>query len=216
MGFGKGLLLTILSFLIIIFLIISSIGAISYTLLYPKTYSTALEEAKVYEKIEESFDKVEGGFFIKIPPEGSKALFEDLLNRLFSYIRSDSDTLNLKVQVDKEKLRGFFIDSIEKLSFCSPNQNPFSENANCRPSDKTSDEFLNEILKQRNVTVLEGDYVDLGTVYGLEDGSDGLNKLKELRGVVSTYKIVLLGIAIALVLLIFFLYLLERNSKKHF
>lgn len=216
MGFAKGVFIGVLSLATIILIIVLSLTAVSYTLLYPNTYTSALEEAGFFSVMEKNFEKIDGAFFIKLPHEGLRYLFEDLLDRIFSYIRSDTDELNLTVEVDREKIKTFFIGSIEALPLCDTTTNPLDPNANCKPSNKVPEEFLDQILESRNVTVLENDYVDLGSVYGISDNSEGIERLNKLREFVSLYQKILIATFLIIVLFIFLIYLVKKNSKKSF
>jgi len=192
--------------------------AVSFTLnsfLYPQIYFEAFEEAGVYEYVDNNLANDAGATFIKIPPEGSKPLVESLFSNLLAYMRSDTDTLNLYVTIDQEKLRNFFLDSMGNITECRQNQDPFDDENPCLPRGMTRDQFLDVYLASKNLSFFESDQVDLTTVYGIEPGSEGRQNLDNIRNYIKYYQMssILLIVIVAVTFLLIFL-LQKPDTRK--
>ena len=211
----KRLALIFLSFGAIILLVLSTLSIIGYSLLYPAIYFEAFEEAGAYEYIDAQVTQTPN-MFLAMPDNKTKNLIEPLIEHTFSYIRSEEDTLNLSVRIDRDKLRGFFITSVNNLSVCNQGQDPFNETKPCLPAGKTADEFLDEFFIKKNISFLEGEYTDLAIVYGLQEGSEGKQALEKIRTGIYFYKIGLLIMGILLFCCLASIYFLRSSLKGYF
>ena len=212
MGFIKRTLTVFLSLAIIFLLCLFTLFLIVRTFLYPSVYINSLEQSGVYQYLDENLGNNPGATFIEIPQDGIKLLVDGLVGNLLSYLRSDTDSLNLTVQLDKDKLRGFFLESIQNLSVCSDGVDPFKAEEPCRPADKTPDEFLDDVIKEKNLTFFEGD-VDLAGVYGLDSLESQIN-LENLRGIIALFQKIFWVFTFGILILFFLLFLVERNISK--
>ena len=212
MGFIKRTLTVFLSLATIFLLCAFTLFLIVRTFLYPSVYVNSLEQSGVYQYLDENLGNTPGSTFIKIPPEGISLLVNGLVGNLLSYLRSDTDSLNLTVQLDRDKLRGFFLESIQNLSVCSDGVDPFEAEEPCRPADRTPDEFLDDIIKEKNLTFFEGD-VDLAGVYGL-DSPESQKNLENLRWTISLFQKIFWVFAFGILILFFLLFLVERSISK--
>ena len=210
----RKLLLSFLASLLFLvsFMFIFSISA--YSLLYPETYIDGLREAGAFEYFESGLKQVPGASFIKIPQEGVEAVVTPLLSNFLSYLRSESDELSLKVEIDASKLRSFFIDSINKVETCKPLQEySFDDLDNiCRPSNISPDVFLDDLLEATNKSFFASNLSDLSYVYSIEEGSSGRAKLDEIRGYIQYYRLGMFFLAIIFLFLILAFYFVNSRD----
>ena len=136
----------IMAFVLVFFIIGLSLNS----LLYPSPYIKSMHESGTFEYIEDQLKNTPGASFIKLPNGEVEPLVENLLTNLLSYIRSDSDELNLSVEVDKEKLRSFFLKGMENITVCSPEKLPDFENLEklCLKVGQTRDDLLDELIEK--------------------------------------------------------------------
>lgn len=205
-----------ISIVLIFFIILLSIILTLSSFLYPQIYSQSFEELGVYNHIDKNIQKIDGATFISFPEEGSQQTIEYLLSNFLAYIRSDTDNLELNVKIDKDKLRNFFLQSVNKIPKCNINQDPFNKENPCLPQDKTAEVFLDEFLEKRNIKILESDEIDLTTVYGLEENSEGRASLDNLRDKIRYYKLLILLIMIMILTALFLLFILQKPDIRKF
>lgn len=215
MVFLKKLGVFVISMILILFLIILSFSFTLNSLLYPQTYFQAFDKSGIYEYIENNLNASEGTTFISMP-NGPKPVIETLFSNILSYLRSDTDTLNLTVKIDQEKLRNFFLNSVNNTKECLPNQDPFNENNPCLPKGMNHSEFLDNFLESKNLSFFEKDTVDLTQIYGLEEGSKGKESLIQIREYIEKYKLAQWILWVLVIIFISFIYLLQQNKKKFF
>lgn len=215
MSFLKKTGVFIISIASIILIILISMSLTLNSFLYPQIYFKAFEVSGLYESIESNLQNAQDATFIKIPEEGPRPLVESLLSNLLSYMRSDTDDLTLEVKIDKDKLRNFFLDSINKTQECKKGQDPFGENP-CIPKGESPEQFLNEFLKERNFSFFEKDTVDLTTVYGIDPGSQGRKNLDNIRYYIGYYKYSIVILISLLIIFTSLLYLLEKPRTRKF
>ena len=215
MSFLKKLGVFIISSILILFLIILSFSFTLNSLLYPQTYFQAFDRSGIYDYIEDNLNISQGAIFISMP-NGPKPLIETLFSNILSYLRSDTDTLNLTVKIDQEKLRNFFLDSLNSTKECLPNQDPFNKTNPCLPKGMNHSEFLDNFLERKNISFFEKDTIDLTQVYGLEEGSKGKESLMQIREYIEKYKLAQWILWVLVIIFISFIYLLQQNKKKFF
>ncbi|MEK6844193.1 MAG: hypothetical protein AABX83_02085 [Nanoarchaeota archaeon] len=213
MGFIKRTLVVFISIITVFLLCLFTLFLIIRTFLYPSVYVHSLEQSGAYRFLDESLANTPGATFIKTPQEGVKLLVDGLVGNILSYLRSDTDSLNLTVQLDDNKLKGFFLESIKNLTVCSEGRDPF-EGEPCRPLDRTPEEFLDDVIKEKNLTFFDSTEVDLAGVYGLEKGSDGEKNLEKLRWAISLFQKIFWVFTFAILIFFFLLFLVERNIAK--
>ncbi len=214
MGFLKNSAIFILSILAILSIILFSLALTLNTFLYPEVYIKSFEEAGVYDFIQNNLDKAQAATFIAIPESGPKIIVENLLTNFLSYIRSDDKELNLTIKIDTQKLKNFFIESVEKTPFCQSSQQQIPKEI-CRPQNQSAEEFLEEFLAEKNLSFFETDVVDLSNVYGLEKGSEGKIALDRIRYFIEIYQktAFILGVIILAILMIMFFLKVNKPSS---
>lgn len=173
-------------------------------LLHPAIYENALRESNFYSTIDLS--AVQGGEFIKIP-DGVEYLVNGLLENFLSYVRGETDEPNLKIQIDRESVNKFFNEKINEIPQCETGMSEYDSSGNpvCKSAGKTNEQFLNEFLEKKNVTLLAEDSVDLSKVYNLKS-----EDISRVRGFAGIYKMALYGLIFltflfsALIIILFF------------
>ncbi len=206
---GKDILLVVISIFLIIFLVSSSILFTANTFLYPAIYQKVLEKNGVYGYVENSTEQVPGGQFIETSNGSMKPIVDGLLVNLLSYLRGDSKELNLNLSINGDELRAFFVKQTEDFPICAQGQNAYEgEEVICRPSNQTPNEFMEDVLKRKNMTLPQGGNVDLKEVYGLKD-----EDLKRAKSFIWYYQMVLYGFVIFSLLLIGLIFLVTKDLK---
>lgn len=206
MGAIKNILIGFISiFLILSVSLLIFFGALN-SLLHPQIYESALKENNFYDTIDLS--KIQGGEFIKLP-NGVEFLVNGLLENFLSYMRGETEEPNLRIQIDTENLRNFFKERLNEIPECSGNETAYDESGNpkCKPSGKTTDEFLDEFLKNKNVTVFEQDSVDLSNVYNLQS-----EEVSRIRGFVKIFRFAFFGLMFFSAFLIVLIFVLSLDS----
>lgn len=213
MGVMNKFAIFILAIISILILVVLSMGLVLNSLLYHQTYYDTLEKEGVYNYLEENLAKSQEATFIEAPNGRYKEVVDDVVSNILAYIRSEKDTLEIKVKVDEDKLRDFFLDRISNFPECKQGQGPFSKNP-CLPKGKTPEQFLDEFLENNNINVLEGNSFDITSVYGLEEGSEGRQVLDNLRDYVSYYKKSMIVVIIMLIAMISLIFILQGFRFK--
>jgi len=202
MGAGKSVLLVFLSVILVLSLFILGIFWSIHALLYPQVYENVLADNGVYSLV--NLSQIPGGSLISFPAGGVEALVNGLLENSLSYLRGDSKSLNLTVEVNSSEVNSIFLQGIESLPICRNESSLVSgEIPSCRPADINNTEFLNKVLEKNNLTGIGSQQVNLALVFGI--------KQKDLAGVrsyIKSYEYSLYGLiilALALSVLMFFI-----------
>ena len=187
-------------------------------LLYPNMYVSSLKQAGAFDYAEPQLAQSGPTSFIKIPEGGVEVLMKDFMTNLLSYLRSNTDMLNLTVQLDKQKLRSFFLSQMQNVSICSRGEQPDYDDLEnlCRPSNISTDRFLDEFLTMKNLTFFQSDTVDLVPVYGLEEGSEGRERLEKVRGYVRYARYGMIFLVLFILGLVALNFRLERRNRGSF
>ncbi len=208
MGVGKNILLVFVSFLLVLSIIFLGIFWSIHTFLYPQVYEKALADSGAYNSL--NLTDVVGGSFIKIPSTGVQGIANTLLENTLSYMRGDSPTLNLTLEVDTQKLKDFFLKSAEEFRVCNPGEEPFNGSEPvCRPRDLNASKYLDQVLEKKNFTIIEGEKVNLADVFGLKKTDTA-----KMRSYVMSYKYTLYGLLIfVLILLVLIFFITESRTR---
>ncbi|MDP3987128.1 MAG: hypothetical protein Q8P81_02785 [Nanoarchaeota archaeon] len=207
----RNILLVVLSFFLIILLFISATLLTANSLLYPDVYVEALKESGAYGFLSNATEEVQGGSFIEVPEGGLDVAVEDLLTNFLSYLRGDSEELNLTIGIDGNELRSFFEEQAEKVPVCNSGEEPYSGEGDslCRPSDTNVSEFLDEALLRGNITLPEGGRVDLAEVYGFNN-----SEMLQVREHIQTYNTVTYIFFFLDIVLIILIFVVSKSMKK--
>lgn len=175
-------------------------------MLYPQVYQQALEKSNVYQLLE---NQTLGNNlqFIKGNQEELKSTINGLLINGLSYIRGETDSPNLTIEVDQKNLRSIFEPSIGNLSVCNYNQDPYGDKP-CKPQNMGNSQYLDGLIESKNITALKATKVDIASLL------DKDNNLSKLREAVKTYKTLILTLAILSLLMALFILLLKRKELR--
>lgn len=191
-------------------------GAAVYSLLYPQTFYSSLEDSGIYSELAGSFNEAQQNSFLKISSGGIQIIVEEMLSNFFSYLRSDAETLSFSIQLNQEKLNLLFLDGINSLPVCQAGEDPFlQQEIKCRTAGISSEEFLVEIFQKRNPEFLQQQTLDLENI-GFQIGSESHEALTNARKAISVLKIILVALSVYILSLILLLYYLKKDSKKEF
>lgn len=207
MGFGRGVTLTSLSILLVLSLFVLGIFWSIHAFLYPQIYEQTLAENNAYSLI--NISQLMGGNFIKLPSGGMPALVNGLLENTLSYMRGDTATLNLTVPIDTQKLTDFFMQSFVGLPDCQPGQDPFKTNVQCKPTNVNSTQFLQEALQASGVNIIQGESVNLATVFNLKNSNT-----EEIRHYVILYEDSIYGLAILIAILFIAMFFISPSRTR--
>ena len=216
MGFAKNIALSFISIILIISLILIIISLPLSSLLSPNVYINSLEKAQAFSYLDIQLENVPSATFIKMPEGGIKVLVESLLTNFLSYVDSKSDTLNLTVEIDQQKLRSFFLQQIGNISICNSYQEQNFDNLDkiCILPNQTKENLLDTLLKEKNLSFFEKSTVDLVEVYGLEYGTEGRKNLDKLKSYIKIYHYSLIALIIFAIILISLILIINHNTKR--
>jgi len=183
----------------------------SGVLLHPDIYVNTLEENDVSGALREVVNGSEEVEIVNIPSDEINTVAGSLIDNLLSYLRGDSDKLNLTINLNGSALKDVLAEQVEGLPVCllGEQQNSNSESSICRPSDKSPREFLDEILEKSNITIPEDKSVDLAEVYGIEN-----NDLEQVRSYVGVYKTVKYTFLFLVLVFSGLIFIISRNLRK--
>ncbi len=204
----RGIGLFFLSVVMMMLATLLVLGINSYVMLYPGVYEKAFEAGGFYTFAENEFGKDERMSIIDFSDKDVRSSVNTLLENMLSYVRGDSG-LNLTLQINQTALSSFFEKQVDNLDACVADEEPFSgDEVNCRPPNKTSAEFLPEILEKKHFNISNATSVDL---VGVFDEDRNLNKLKE---VVKKIKISVVGLTLGILLIVVLIYFVSGRSVK--
>ena len=182
MGAGKNILLSIISFLLIILISVVVVLASMNMLLYPSVYENALEKSNTYSSLGNIISQNSGAQLAQ--GKNFQFMANFVIENFLSYMRGDSENLNLVVTINQTTLNDFLQKDVEKLPSCTAGQNAFSGNIPlCKPANETSSQFSNEVLAKNNATIPKETSVDLTNTLNLKN-----EDMQKIKGYISMYK----------------------------
>ncbi|HLC63054.1 MAG TPA: hypothetical protein VJJ21_01930 [Candidatus Nanoarchaeia archaeon] len=212
MGFLKTLGIILVSILLILGVVITGIGITAYqTLLYPETYEKALEKIP--------FEKILQGYLPGETPQPVREFLEknfkttasELITNTLAYLRSDTQELTFKLDINQEDLVKSLEQQAEALPLCSENQLPIENGEyKCRPSGIPTKELVNKIMEDRKSQISQFTSQDVIQVI------DSKNNREMVRAKITLLRQSLYALFILILILIFLIYLLKKSSIKKF
>lgn len=166
MGFIRGSLIFSAAFLLVLAVSIFVLFAGMRSLLYPDIYLETFEKNNLYSEVENWVgDKIgSGANFLVI--SDSQETTERLLTNFLLYVRGKSSSPNLTIEINRTEFRNFFEEQIKNTTFCKFDEDPFeNDEINCRPRNRNSSEFLEDVVSVKNVTFFDENTIDLAYVY---------------------------------------------------
>ena len=159
MGVVKGLALVFLSLILIAATVVVLLGFTFNSLLYPETYSDALKSQNAYSIITEQFINTpdnDAGINSQniselIPPEELERAINSMLSNFLSYIRGDSDELDLTIELDANVILSLFEGFANEIQICNPGEESYSNSFNetfvlCLPQGVDPDLITPELI----------------------------------------------------------------------
>jgi len=212
MGWIKGTLWIILSLFLIVSLLLTVTLLTANTLLYPGIYVKALEGGGGASGVlSNATESIEGRGFVNTSSEEFDTEVEKLIANFLSYLRGETNELNFTIDIESDTLRAFLEGQVYRLPVCGSEEELYSTegDALCRPSNKTSSEFLDEVLAENNITLPASQSVDLTSVYGIN--TSGLGQIREG---VRMYKIAIYIFLFLSLIFAMLIFVAARDIKK--
>ncbi|MDO8564277.1 MAG: hypothetical protein Q7R87_04670 [Nanoarchaeota archaeon] len=203
MGFGKGVLIVVLSFLLILTSFSLSLVIGANLLLEPETYEQTFEENNVYEGLHKQFFSsnhlLENR--VDISPKDMKNTVNGLIGSFLAYAKGENDSIYL--YMNNKSLKNFLVKQLDSVRSCEVNEAQFDVNNKilCKASGRSSEELLDEMLERKNMThILAVDKVDLFSVIG---GDQEFQKVQRFTVYYYNSIFILSVLLMGLILLIF-------------
>ncbi|MBI2578715.1 MAG: hypothetical protein HYW26_03320 [Candidatus Aenigmarchaeota archaeon] len=204
MSIARNAALVFLSVILTVSLPLAITALAANTMLYPDVYQQAMEKNDIYDMMQELLGKS------GIPPElfskeQMKSNIDRMLINLLAYMRSDTDELDLTLEIDPKLVKTLLASRISEYPICVPGQDPMKDN--CRPAGMTSEQFLESGLAQKNVTLPEK--INLADTFFKDK-----NSVDQARAYVSMFRSATIVLAIISLLCMALMYFLTRESLK--
>ncbi|MBM3232928.1 hypothetical protein FJZ18_02050 [Candidatus Pacearchaeota archaeon] len=189
-----------------IILILSLITAITATsarvFLNPSIYESAFEKSNAFETLAKSAIPQDSPQ--NIPSEELKNQGNQLIRNLLSYLKSETQTLNLTIVIQPSLIKSILAERVEKARVCNQNESPYiSGKLVCKPSGVPNDVLVNQAFIEGGFSEDKPLIVDLGKMNG-----DNNAMFQDLRGYISgmqSAKIISWIVVIISLIAIFFL-----------
>lgn len=209
-----GFLAVFVALCVVLLIVLLSLNS----LLYPEIYIEGLKESGALSEMEGQLQQIPVAGFIKMPDGSFEALISAMLSNLFSYLRSESDDLNMTIEIDEAKLKELVLQQLGRIRTCNPGElpNPQDPSSICMPGDQDADEIVRKFLAEQNLTILENNKLDLSKIYGLGVGSPARKSLDELRKYVAVYKMAIFLFAFFIIILLSVMFFLEYHNTPGF
>ncbi|MEK6910562.1 MAG: hypothetical protein AABW82_02205 [Nanoarchaeota archaeon] len=211
MGFGKGALIVVLSFLLILTSFSLSFFLSANLLLEPETYEKTFEKNNLYEDLYKQFF---GGNElsenkIHISPSDLKNTVNGMVRGVLDFAKGDNDDIYL--YINNNSLKNFFIKQVENVRVCNPGESSFDSSSEvvCRPAGKSSDELVNEMFEKRNMSqVLATDKVNMGDLFGK------YKDFQKMQRFITYYYNSIFILSVLLIGLIILIFMIDKNDWK--
>ncbi|MEK6888821.1 MAG: hypothetical protein AABW80_01805 [Nanoarchaeota archaeon] len=200
-GFG----VFVLSVILFVVLTLGMIAGSLNVFLSAGVYQDAFEEANVYSFVEKQFIGNELGLnFVK---GGVKGAVDSTLEQVLDYINGDTNEIVLII--DGNEIKKFFEQEVTKFPVCTEEESAYvGGEVKCRPASLNSSQFLEQVLVEENIKIVESQEVDLLEVFDKEKNID------KLRNGVSYYKFGLWALPIIAVILVLLVFYISGESKR--
>lgn len=217
MGLIKRGLLFLLSILFLIIAIILVIAVNINSLTHIEFYQDSFNKANFYNNLinQLSENQKENNYFIFSEDE-VKTLVDGTLINLLDYLKGEKSSIDLKIQLNNSKIYESINKEIESLEDCQNGIGPtYNGELICRYADLNSTQFLDKLIKENKISISNESF-DLVEILKMGPGSNGAIMIENIREIVSLFKSLLVLFAVIFALIIFFIYLLHKNSSKGF
>src|SRR3989344_3790041 len=212
MSFIRGVILAVISFLLLLMLVYFGISLGLNKLLYPQIYEDALEKGGAYDLLGKQFSGAGSVNFILIDKAGVKQQVNEFIEKSLEYIRGDSGRFELYWDINKTEIRDFFEDEARKFPVCRAGES--SRDAmgeiKCRPSNTSVSQFLNDTLKEKNITLFESSESRIN-VLDIYDRERNIDKAREA---VMWYKFSQYALALLIIIFMALIVLISKDKLR--
>ena len=147
MGKGRSVILGIISFILITTIPVLIMGFSATQFLYQDTYEKAFEESGVYS-IASSLFQQSLGTNIALPDNFIKTGIRNLMSSLLIYVRGESETLDLSMQVDEEMIKYLILQKISSIPTCPSGIVPQNiQMPECFPQGYNKAQFMDAAMR---------------------------------------------------------------------
>lgn len=181
MGFVRSVSLLFLSLVYVSATAATLISLSLLVLLDPELYVQALDNADAFNIVEEYASES------PFPPEETRPLLVHLINNTMLYLSGETETLDATVDVSKY-VDEYFTMRAREFRVCNPGETPYiGTQPNCRPSDQTPQQYLENTLRMMNISTASMGTVNLADVYDPE------NNREKLRDGIKLFRVSIFG-----------------------
>lgn len=202
MSIIRSLALVIISVLLIFSLSLVTIGISANELLYPGVYEKTFEKNNLYDIIQEKLLQQTGLPNGTITKEEIKSGIDALLSNAFSYLRSETNELNLKISINQNTIRSYLASQISNLPTCQAGLSL----PNCKPPGMTTMQLVDYMMSQSGVNLADISKIDLS-----QFAPQIKDQLDNMRQIVRLFQNLIFTLLLLTIILIALLVLLARN-----
>jgi len=198
----RSLALVVISALLIVSLSVVTIGISANELLYPGIYEKTFEKNNLYDIAQEKILQQTGFPQGTITKEEIKSGINTLLSNIFSYLRSETNELNLKLSINQDSIRSYLASQMSNLPACQAGMSL----PNCRPPGMTIMQLVDYTLSQSSVNLADMSKIDLS-----QFAPQIKDQLDSLRQIIKLFQNLIFTLLLFSIILIALLILLARN-----
>ncbi len=175
-----------------------------------KTITNVLKTYELYAPLEKMVQSNSQGVVVTdIEENGVEATINRILNNFFGYVRGETDTLELTLEVDTSQIRAMFIAKAEEFQICPEGQEPYVQGKPvCRPANVPANVFVSEVLEREGIALPQDGTMNLQDIY------DSENKYEEFRVAYLKAKQVWTYVALGSLVLISIMFFLTKRSVR--
>ncbi|MEK6888444.1 MAG: hypothetical protein AABX14_05870 [Candidatus Aenigmatarchaeota archaeon] len=202
MSLIRSFALVIISALFIVSLSVAMVGISTNELLYPGIYEKVFEKNNLYDIAQEKLLQQTGLPQGAITNDEIRSGINTLLSNVFSYLRSETTELNLKLSINQDSIRSYLASQMSNLPTCQAGLSP----PDCKPPGMTTMQLVDYMLSQSSVNLADMSRIDLSQfVPQIKD------QLDSMRQIVQLFQKLILALLLLSIILIALLVLLARN-----
>ncbi len=211
MSFLRGVGLTILTIILLLVLIIFNFSISFHQLLYPQIYKNAFDKGGVYNFLEKQTGSVGSINFVIIENNGIKGMINNLIDKTLEYLRGDNKDLGVYWEINKTEIREFFDKQASSIRLCNTEEQQKNNGETvCRPKNMTLEEFLNNELKEGNITIFDNNQTRINPL----DIYDKERKIEVLKEYVKIYKYAIYLSALIILIILTIIIITERKRLR--
>ncbi len=213
MGFLRGAGLTILTIILLLVLVLFNFSISLHQLLYPQIYQNAFDKGGVYNFLEKQTQTLSTGSinFVIIGNNGIRGMISNLIDKTLEYLRGDSKKLEVYWEINKTEIKEFFDKQANSIRLCNTGeQQRINGETVCRPKNMTLEEFLDNELKEGNITIFDNNQTKISPL----DIYDKERKIEILKEYIKIYKYAIYLSALLILIISTIIILIERRRLR--